>query len=247
MIENGYLEDVVEAEESIPALTVKEFDPCDRPREKAERFGYHSLSTSELLALILRTGTHGCPITQICSNLLEANSNSLHLLMRRSVKEIQMTPGMGPVKAGQVKAIMELAKRYFEEESQTDSDRFIIRQSKDIYNLMRCKLSNENKEQIWILTLNRRNQVIGKYQITCGSSCASLFDLNAALKVAILDEANGLIMLHNHPSGNTQPSPQDDTITRSLKNGTAAIDVRLLDHLIITYKGYYSYSDEGRL
>lgn len=227
------------------ATTVKEFDPWDRPREKAEKYGYHTLSKSELLALILRTGMQGFPITQITQDLLDANEGSLHLLMRRSAKEIQQSPGMGPVKAGQVMAILELIKRYTAEE--TESEKYIITQSSDIYNLMRFQLSNLNKEEIWLLTLNRRNQVIGRHRITIGSSSASVFDLNALLKKAILDEASAVILLHNHPSGALRPSPQDDTITRTLKSGMQAIGSRLLDHVIISSEGYYSYSDEGRL
>ncbi len=93
-------------------LTVKELDIWQQPREKAETYGYHTLTKAELLALILRTGIQGTPITEITKSLLAANDGSLHLLMRRSVEEIQSCPGMGPVKAGQVKAIMELIKRY---------------------------------------------------------------------------------------------------------------------------------------
>lgn len=235
------------AESSDKVLTVKDFDPNDRPREKAAKYGYHTLTKAELLALILRTGMPGMPITEICRNLLESNSGSLHLLTRRSVKEIQNVPGMGPVKAGQVKAIMELIQRFYDEETNESDKPFIIKRSNDIYDLMRFQLSNLNKEEIWILTLNQRNQVIGKYRLTRGSAIASVFDLNGALKLAILDESRSLIMLHNHPSGSTRPSPQDDSITHSLKKASEAIGIRLLDHLIISYEGYYSYSDEGRL
>ena len=225
--------------------TLKEFDPSEQPREKAEKYGYHTLSKSELLALILRTGIQGKPITGITRDLLDANSGSIHRLMRRSVKEIQHTPGMGAVKAGQVMAILELIKRYSEEEF--ESSPCIIKDSNDIYQLMRYQLSNLNKEEIWLLTLNRRNQILGRHRITTGSSTASVFDLNAMLKRTILDEATGVAMLHNHPSGGLRPSPQDDAITRTLKTGMQAINVRMLDHLIISSEGYYSYADEGKL
>lgn len=230
-----------------PSPTVKDFDPSERPREKADRYGYHTLTKAELLALILRTGLPGHPITEITRDLLDANSGSLHLLMRRSVKEIQQSPGMGPVKAGQVKAIMELVKRYYEEEREASEAADIMKCSSDIYNYMRFEIGNLNKEEIWILTLNRRNRVIGRYRLTRGSAVSSVFDLNAALKTAILDEATGLVMLHNHPSGNLRPSAQDDAITRAMKTGASAIGVLMVDHLIISREGYYSYSDEGRL
>lgn len=224
---------------------MKDLDPIMQPREKADRFGYEALSKSELLALILRTGVPGIPITDITSRLLEANEGSLHLLMRRSEEELMKTPGMGPVKAGQVKAIMELAARYFTEE--TNPQRVKIKDSKDIYNLMRFQLANLNKEEVWLITLNRAHYVIGRHRLTIGSSVASVFDLKAALKKAVLDEASSLALCHNHPSGNLLPSPQDDAITRALKNAAATMEFNLIDHLIISIEGYYSYADQGRL
>ena len=225
--------------------TLKEMDIWEQPREKAEKYGYHTLSKSELLALILRTGVTGYPITRITADLLTANEDSLHRLMRRSIEEMQLTAGLGKVKAGQVKAIMELIKRYEEEE--TDPRNIIIRSSGDIYKLMRFELGNLSKEEIWLLSLNRRHAVISRHRITIGSSVASVFDLKAVLKKALLDEAEGIVLCHNHPSGNKRPSPQDDALTRSLKNAATTIEINLLDHVIVTSEGYYSYADEGRL
>lgn len=228
-----------------PSLTMKDLDPNLQPREKADKYGYHTLSKSELLALILRVGVPGTPIINITSKLLEDNEGSLHNLMRRNVKEIMKTPGMGPVKAGQVMAILELIKRYGEEEN--NPDRMVIRDSKCIYENMRFQIGNLNKEEVWLLTLNRGNRIIGRHRLTSGSSTASVFDLKAALKKAVLDEASSLILCHNHPSGNRMPSPQDDQITRSMKTAAAAMEFRLLDHVIVTCEGFYSYADEGRL
>lgn len=224
---------------------MKDLDPNLQPREKADKYGYNSLSKSELLALILRVGVPGTPIIKITSKLIDDNEGSLHLLMRRSVNEIMQTPGMGPVKAGQVMAILELIKRYCEEE--TNPERAIIRQSTDIYENMRFQIGNLNKEEVWLLTLNRGNRIIGRHKLTSGSSTASVFDLKAAMKKAVLDEAASIILCHNHPSGNTRPSPQDDNITRAMKKAAEAMEFRLLDHVIVTCEGYYSYADEGRL
>lgn len=228
-----------------PTRTIKEFDPEEQPREKAARFGIASLTLPELLALILRTGVHGVNILDMARNLIRDNGGSLHSLARRTPKEMMATFGMGPTKALQVAAIMELAKRYFQEESRFRPE--VIRSSEDIYNIMRFDIANASQEQIWILTLNRRNAVIERHHLTTGSAIASIFDLKLALKLAILDEACGVVLCHNHPSGNLRPSTQDDSITRALKEGAARLDMRMIDHLIISAEGFYSYSDEGRL
>lgn len=225
--------------------TMKDFDPEDQPREKAIRFGCGVLTIPELLAIILRTGTQGTPIIEMTRQLIDDNGGSLHTLMRRTRKEIMLTPGMGPTKALQVQAIMELAKRYYLEE--TTSNPVIIKSSADIHNLMRFDIGNASQEQIWVITLNRRNAVVARHHLTTGSAVASVFDLKRVLKLALLDEATGLILCHNHPSGNKRPSPQDDQITRSLKQACATMDLRLLDHVIVTSEGFYSYADEGRL
>lgn len=215
------------------------------PRERAELFGIDSLSTAELLALILRVGSQGCTVVQLTESLMAANEGSLRKLGQRKFAEISATPGVGKVKAQQIQAIMTLAKRYHEE--QYLNKRKNITCSKDIYELMWGMFASKDKEEIWILTLSRRHDVIGRHHITTGSSVSSVFDLKAALKLAILDDASAMVMCHNHPSGNLKPSPQDDMITRNLVEGGRQIDVKVLDHLIITSEGYYSYNDQGRL
>lgn len=224
---------------------MKDYDPEEQPREKATRYGCGVLSIPELLAIILRTGTQGMPIIDMTRRLIDDNGGSLHTLMRRTRKEIMMTPGMGPTKALQVEAIMELAKRYYLEESDTNPT--IIRSSCDIHNLMRFDIGNASQEQIWIITLSRRNSVIARHHLTTGSAVASVFDLKRALKLALLDEASGIILCHNHPSGTLRPSIQDDSITKSMKLAADTMDLRMLDHVIVTAEGFYSYADEGRL
>lgn len=226
-------------------LTMKEFAPEEQPREKALRKGCESLSIPELLALILRTGSIGNPIIRMTESLIASNGGSLHSLARRTLKELQFTPGMGTTKSLQVLAIMELAKRYYLEES--SSNPTIIKTPADIYSLMRMEIGNEPQEQIWIITLSRRNSVINRHHLTTGSAVASVFDLKRALKRAILDEASSIVLCHNHPSGNLKPSPQDDQITHSLQKAAQLMDLRLMDHVIISAEGYYSYSNEGRL
>lgn len=225
--------------------TIKELDPELRPQERALEYGVESLRTHELLALILRTGQPGCPITAITADLLENSSHSLHILGRKSFGELKQIKGLGTVKCLQVAAIMELAKRYYSEDN--TSRQPVIRQSSDIDRLMRPALGSLPHEEIWLVTLSRSNRVINKHLITRGSAVASVFDLKRCLKTALLDDAQSVILCHNHPSGNLEPSPQDDNITRQLATACRQMELRMLDHVIMAHSGYYSYSDHGKL
>lgn len=228
-----------------PTLTVKEFDIGLRPQEKALQHGVHVLSTSELLALILRSGQPGMPITKITAELLANSSDSLHMLGRKSLNELRLIKGLGTVKCLQVAAIMELAKRYYSEDNTQHQS--VIRQSSDIEHLMRPIIGSLAQEEIWVITLSQANRIINKHRITRGSATASVFDLKRCLKIALLDEAQAIVLCHNHPSGTLRPSPQDDAITRQLAQAARQMDLRLLDHVIMAHSGYYSYMDNGRL
>lgn len=227
-----------------PVKTVKEMDPDQQPREKALKFGVEYLSVPELWALILRIGSQGYPITQLCRDLMNNNSGSLHQLERRSLQELCDYPGIGEMKAIQILAVMELIKKYCREEIPVEDP---IRSSEQIYDRMRHFIGNIDHEQIWMLLLNRQNKVIKEVRLTSGTSTASVFDLKKAIKIAILESAEGLILCHNHPSGALRPSVQDDNLTRELKEGCRYMNIRLLDHVIVTANGYYSYNDSGRL
>ncbi|MDE5870322.1 MAG: hypothetical protein K2H22_00025, partial [Muribaculaceae bacterium] len=188
------------------------------------------------------------PITDLCRQLMNANDNSLLRLARRSRKELTLTKGIGDAKALQVEAMMEITRRYhLELVDNTTRSLDPLKTSDTIFQRMRYRIANLDHEEVWILLLNRRNQVIKEFRLTTGSSIASVFDIKMILKRALLENAEGLVMCHNHPSGNLRPSTQDDNITRKLSEACRTMDLRMLDHVIITVNGYYSYSDEGRL
>ena len=234
-----------EEQDSPKPLKIADLDASLRPQEKALEYGVESLSTSELLALILRAGQPGHPITEITAGLLDNAGGSLHFLGRKSMTELQLTPGMGVVKSLQVASIMELAKRYYVEGLNDKS--LQIKQASDIDRYMRPKIGSLPQEEIWLITLRRNNEIICRHMITRGSAVASVFDLKRCLKLALLDEAAGIILCHNHPSSNLQPSPQDDQITRQLAEAARTMDLNMLDHIIVTHRGFFSYRDEGRL
>ncbi|MCH5227592.1 MAG: DNA repair protein RadC [Muribaculaceae bacterium] len=227
-----------------PVKTVKEMDEDQQPREKAEKYGVGVLSVPELWAIILRTGTPGYPITELCRDLMRDNGGSLHRLERRTKQELCEKKGIGNTKAIQILAVLELIKKYFQEDIPQDDP---IRSSTQIFDRMRHKIGNLDHEEIWMLLLNRRNQVIKEFKLTSGTGNASVFDTKNALKLAILENADGMILCHNHPSGTLKPSPQDDNLTRDLKQACKYMNLRLLDHVIVTSKGYYSYNDSSNL
>ncbi|MBD5330037.1 MAG: DNA repair protein RadC [Bacteroides sp.] len=231
--------------EEVPRiLTVKEMDADDQPRERALKYGIGTLSTPDLWALILRTGLRGKPITHLCRDLMRDNNQSLFQLERKSLKEIMATKGIGTTKGLQILAAMEITRRYNREKV---GEKYIITSSQSIYDLMRSEIGNLTHEEIWTIYLGRRNDVLLTKRITSGSAVASIFDIKAIMKEALLMEAQGLVLCHNHPSGNLTPSGPDDQITRKMKEGATIFDIRMLDHVIVTPSGYYSYHDNGRL
>lgn len=224
--------------------TVKEMDSDDRPRERAARFGISSLGTADLLALILRTGTPGNPITRIMRDLMAAHDGKLHNLEKAPLNSLLKFKGIGEIKAQQLQAILELIRRY---NLETFSDNPQLRSSKDIYELMKVLIGNLDHEEIWVLMLNRRHEVLERHRITSGTQSASIFDQKMVLKRALLANSESVVLCHNHPSGTLYPSPQDDNITRQLKDGCKLIGLNMIDHIIVTSRGYYSYHDEGKL
>ena len=233
-----------ENRETIRSFTVKDMDADDQPRERALKYGIATLSTPDLWALILRTGIPGKPITQLCRDLMRDNENSLFRLERKSLKEIMTSKGIGQTKGLQILAVMEITRRYNREKT---IERAVITSSQAIYDFMRSDIANLPHEEIWALYLGRRNDVIAKKRITQGSATASIFDIKAIMKEALLMDAQGMVLCHNHPSGNLTPSGPDDQITKKMKDASALMDIRFLDHLILTSSGYYSYFDSGRL
>ncbi len=227
-----------------PVLTVKEMAPDEQPREKLKKFGVGSLTNAELFAIILRTGTRGYPITTLCRDLMNVNDNLFLNLERRSREEIMAINGIGELKGMQIEAVMEIVRRYSTERV---GKRIQVTDSSIIFDMMRHVIGNLPHEEIWAIFLNRMNCVIGKYKVSEGGGVSSIFDTKKIIRQAILSRAEGLILCHNHPSGNLRTSPQDDNITRQMKRACEALDLRLLDHVVVTTDGFYSYRDSSSI
>lgn len=224
--------------------TVKEFDPDDQPREKAERYGCAALAVPDLWAIILRTGTPGNPITELCRNMMRSNGGKLHNLERRTRPELRAIKGIGLTKSIQIEAVLELMRRYAAEEPYIEEP---ITSSDAIFKRMRHVIGNLDHEEVHLLILNRRNIVTKDITLTSGTATASLFDVKRAIKHAILENAEGVILCHNHPSGNLQPSQPDRNITQELQKACRYMNIKMFDHVIITATGYFSFQDKGEM
>lgn len=228
----------------VKPLTVKEFDAEDRPREKAAIYGIQSLNNAELLAIILRAGVPGHPITEIARELMKLNDNKFLNLQRMSDEQLKQIPGIGPVKILELRVIMEIMARYHNE---TLGKRPLIKTSKDIYDVFRHVNANSPHEEMWALFLDHGNKVLGKSQVSVGSARATLFDCKKIIKEALLRNAEGVALCHNHPSGVLASSPQDQAITSAFAKACKTMELRFLDHVIVSTEGYYSFADEGKL
>lgn len=230
------------AKPSLPR--VKDMDREDTPREKAERLGCGALSIADLWAIVLRTGTVGNPITQMCRDLMRHNDGKLTVLERRTRQELLQMKGLGPLKVIQIEAVMELIRRY---NAETPPQRPAVKQSSDIFAIIKPHIAHLPHEEVWAIILNRSNRVMKLFQASKGGWSASLFDIKVIIKEALLESASAIVLCHNHPSGNLTPSGPDDAITKKCAEACKIMDMILVDHLIVTPHGYYSYTDNGRM
>ncbi len=225
-------------------MNIKSWALEDRPREKFATKGASALSEAELIAILLRSGTREKTAVEVARQLLAAVDNDLRKLSRMSLKELEAFPGIGLAKAVTVKAALELGHRRERAEVQ-DSPK--ITSSQDVYERMKPLLADKTREEFWVMTLNRANRPIREYCLSQGGLAGTVADPRIIFKHAIEDQASSIILCHNHPSGNRNPSAADADLTRRIAQSGELMDIKLLDHLIITDSGYYSFADEGRL
>lgn len=224
---------------------IADLDESDKPREKALSQGIRSLSNAELLAIIFGSGLPGKSVISMSQEVLASCDNRLSRLSRMSIHEMKKSfKGVGTAKAISLAAAFELGLRTRDEDAALDPQ---IKNSTDIYNLMRVKLERLEYEEFWVLYLSRSNRVIYEECMSKGGVSGTVTDIRLILKRAIELLASGIILVHNHPSGNLCPSPDDDRITTKAKEAAKLLDINVLDHLIITPTAYFSYTDNGRL
>ncbi len=226
-------------------LSIKEWAEDDRPREKVLQKGVSALSNAELLAILISSGNNEESAIQLSQRILNSVNNNLYGLGRLSLKDLVTNfKGIGVAKGVTILAALELGKR----RAATDPlVRDVVRSSKDVYDALYPILSDLPHEELWALFLNRSNRVIDKQKLSQGGISETTFDMKILLKFAVNALASGIVLCHNHPSGNLRPSQADDQLTRRVSQAVKLLDIQLFDHLIIAENRYYSYSDEGKL
>lgn len=224
-------------------ITIKQWAEEDRPREKLMLKGVSALSDSELLAILIGSGNDKESAVELSKRILQKADNNLNKLSRFGVNDlVGKFRGIGPAKAITIVAALELGRRRKLEEI---PEKAKISSSQDAYNLFYPILADLNHEETWALLLDRSNKVVSTLQISRGGISGTVVDIRLVLREAINHYASGIILGHNHPSGNCRPSPQDTALTKKMKEAAAWMDISLLDHIIVCGENYYSFADNG--
>lgn len=226
-------------------LSIKEWALEDRPREKLIAKGIAALSDAELLAIILGSGSSKESAVDLAKKILKDCNHNLNELGKKTITDLKSKyHGVGEAKAINVVACLELGRRRKLQEKQ---EKIKITQSSDVCDLFQPVLGDLPHEEFWVLLLNRSNKVITKYKISQGGIAGTVIDVRLILKSAIDNLASSIILCHNHPSGNIQPSEADRSVTKKIKEASEVMDIPVLDHIIITESSYYSFADEGEM
>lgn len=221
--------------------SIKYWAEDDRPREKLLAQGRRALSDSELLAILLGSGSRKHSALELARLILQSFSGDINRLARASIGDLTKFPGVGQVKAVSIQAALELALR-----RKTDSEKQnIIKGSGDAYALLLPRFSDLSHEEFWVLYLNQANKVIHEKRISSGGISGTVADPRIIYKTALECSCSGLILAHNHPSSSRKPSQADLDLTRKLSDAAKNLDMRVLDHLILVNDGYVSFADEG--
>lgn len=225
-------------------LSICEWAEEDRPREKMIEKGSEALSNAELMAILIGSGSTEKSAVDLMRDILQECGNSLKTLGRMTIKELCSFKGIGPAKAVTLLAACALGQRRRLEEAEEQK---IIRCPEDIYEYFLPRMQDLYTEECWAMYLNNGSRVIAVCNISKGGLTETSVDIRCVLEKAILNKATALVLCHNHPSGNIRPSRQDDVLTDSMNKACRIMNLRLVDHLVVTDGSYYSYADEGRL
>ncbi len=221
---------------------IRNWSEDDKPREKLMLKGKAALSDAELIAILIGSGSRNESAVDLSKRILGSVQNNLNALGKLSMVQLMQFKGIGEAKAISIMASMELGRRRRAEEAQ-ELDK--ITSSKSVFEIMQPIIGELPHEEFWILYLNNSNKVISKAQMSVGGITGTLVDVRLVIKMALEKCATALILCHNHPSGTLIPSDADKQLTKKLKTAGDSLDIKVLDHLIVTERNYFSFADEG--
>ncbi len=230
--------------EKTMSFPIKDWNQDDQPREKLLYKGRSMLSDSELIAILIGSGNRDESAVALSKRILNSVDNNLSALGKLSIKQLMLFKGIGEAKAITIAAALELGRRRRGEDALRQKK---IISSCSVYELMQPIIGELDHEEFWIVYLNNSNKVIHKSQLSKGGITGTLVDVRLVLKNALEVSATGLILVHNHPSGALKPSEADKKITKKLEVAAISLDIKVLDHVIITEKAYFSFADEALL
>lgn len=225
-------------------FSIKYWAEDDQPREKLMLKGKAALSDAELIAILIGSGSRSESAVELSKRILASVDNNLNALGKQSLQQLMSFKGIGEAKAISIAAAMELGRRRRDEEG-IDLKR--ITSSKAVFEIMQPIIGELPHEEFWIIYLNNSNKVIYKNQLSKGGLTGTVVDVRLVFKTALEHNAVGIILVHNHPSGILQASEPDKQVTRQLKAAGHSLEIKVLDHVIITEKGYLSFADDGIL
>lgn len=237
------------SDESYQPLRVRDLAVADRPQERLERLGPAALSDTELLAMLLRSGSRGHNVISIAQRLI-AEAGSLAALVKWSETDFRRLTGIGHVKALQLVTVMEIVRRGLASSAGTEDA--VLNRPELIHAHFKALAAGLAVEKFWVLCLNRKNRLLKQVEVTSGTATSSLAHPREVFREAIRQGATAVVCVHNHPSGDPAPSAADVQVTRQLRDAAKAIDIELLDHVIVGRagadpqgRGYYSFREAG--
>jgi DNA repair protein RadC len=225
-------------------LQIKSWAEADRPREKMLLQGRIALTDAELVAILLGSGSRNETAVQLAQRILASVSNNLHELGKRTLPELQKFKGIGEAKAITIAAALEIGRR---RQATAPEDRPQIRCARDSFSQFLPVMADLPHEEFWILFLNQKNSVIHRERISAGGITGTVVDTRLVFRRAIEVGAVQMVLGHNHPSGNLEPSAADMTLTRNLVEAGKVLEIKVLDHIIVSEKGFYSFAEEGNI
>ncbi|MDW5287784.1 RadC family protein [Formosa sp. PL04] len=231
------------SEKKVP-FSIKNWSQDDQPREKLLYKGQAALSDAELVAILIGSGNREESAVDLTKRILASVDNNLRALGKLSIKQLMTFKGIGEAKAISIAAAMELGRRRRGEEAVKQNK---ITSSASVFDVMQPLLGELPHEEFWIIYLNNSNTILQKQQLSKGGITGTLVDVRLTLKMALELGATALILVHNHPSGTLKPSVADKQITQKLKTAAASLDIKVLDHVIITERSYFSFADENEM
>jgi len=229
-------------QEKPTSFSIKNWSQDDQPREKLLYKGKATLSDAELVAILIGSGNREESAVDLCKRILSSVDNNLRALGKLSINQLMDFKGIGEAKAITIAAALELGRRRRGEDALENKK---INSSVSVFELMQPIIGELQHEEFWIIYLNNSNKVIHKNQLSKGGITGTLVDVRLVLKQALEVGATGLILAHNHPSGTLKPSEADKQITNKLKLASESLDIKVLDHIIVTEKAYFSFADEN--